>query len=105
MIVRVAHALKQDVDRVASAPFAKTAWTLWHLLEIERQEELQRDAEDLRSASRVSMAFNDPKALGGEQRALLAKANSTVAATSIEDARARGMALAERIAKAGVMLA
>jgi hypothetical protein len=83
-----------------------TAWSHLQLLDIERLDEFQRDAEDLRSAERVAMAFNEPKLLGHEridlQRRLAAPFGDSIDAT--RDARSRGIALAERLARGKVLV-
>lgn len=102
--MRVARAFGQDPQAVAARPFAETAWAHLQLLQVERFDEFIRDAEDLRSANRVSLAFNEPKALGEEHAALKRKWREGSADLSAETAHARGLALARRIAASGALL-
>lgn len=104
--MRVARAFKQDPVQVAAQPFALTAWAHLQLLDVEHFAELERDAEGLREASRITLAFHDPKKLEHESFALQQRAERPLwrEQESIAAATARGLALAQRIARGGVML-
>lgn len=104
--MRVARAFRRDPAVVANEPFARTAWAHLQLLDVEHLDELRRDAESLRDAGRLTLAFHEPRALSAEHAALQARLRaglSGVGEISVADAAARGRALAARIARGGVL--
>ena len=102
--MRVALAFHRDPAVVANEPFAMTAWAHLQLLDVEHVDELRRDAESLRDAGRLALAFHEPKALGAEHHALQARLPRGLGPDeSVASARARGLALAERLARRGVL--
>lgn len=105
--MRVAHAFHRDPAAVANEPFARTAWAHLQLLDVEHLEDVARDAESLRHAGRLAIAFHEPGGLRAEHAALQSRIRvgfGSSATESVATARARGLALAERIARRGVLL-
>ena len=99
MIARVARAYGQPALAVARAPFAETAWSFLQLLTLERFDALTRDGEGLQAASRVAIAFHEPRKLEAEHRGFLDRVRDRSAVVSVADARAR----LQRLRRSGAM--
>lgn len=92
--MRVAVATGRPVLDVARDPFAWTAVTFARLEDLDRQATATRDAEELRLAERIALAFHEPAKLAAERRALADRLRPRVSAA---DARARARQLAQRL--------
>lgn len=105
MIVRVARAFGQSPFAVAQRPFAETAWTLLHLLDLERIDALRASAQGLQQASQVGLAVNEPKLIARESDRLAQEARALFAggANDVRSARARGLALVEKLRRGRVL--
>ena len=105
MMVRVARAFGQSPITVAQAPFAETAWTLLHLLDLERLDALRANAQGLQQASQTALAVNEPKLLARESDRLAQEARALFAGNvgDVQAARARGLALVEKLRRGRVL--
>lgn len=100
--MRVARAFHRDPHAVAAEPFARTAWSLLELLEVERIESLAEDGDRLREASLTAIAYHEPKRLEDERKHLLARVRES-RSPNVQGALARGRAMIERLRRGKVL--
>ena len=95
----VATATHQDVAVVLRAPYHRTLWTHCHLRQRARLDDIRDRGRELRTAGLMALSFHEPWKLSQEHQRLLSSLNLD-SAESVDDARARALALVADVAKA-----